>query len=386
MNFLIKPASGLCNMRCRYCFYEDETNNRSVKNLGIMSQETAELLIVEALSNADRREGVHFAFQGGEPTLAGAAFFHHFLQCVDRENRTYRVPVSYSIQTNALALSDEMLSIFSSHDFLVGVSVDGTKMLHDSNRPDSNQKGTWGRVTHNLQRLQQAGLRVNLLCVVTRSCARSPQKVYNSLKKLNCRHFQFIACLDPMDAPRGSADYSLLPEDYGRFLCGLFDCWYQDWKHGNYVSIRLFDDYVHMAMGLPPGTCATSGSCGRYYVAEGDGSIYPCDFYAVDEWKLGTLGKQTLSQIRDSALSSDFLAQGRQRPERCDHCRWLGLCNGGCRRDWVIENGRTENYYCPAFRTFFAYAESRLLEIAQEELRYYRQQGWNGSSPSRSIK
>lgn len=372
MNFLIKPASGLCNMRCRYCFYEDETNNRSVKNLGIMSQETADCLITEALNNADRQEGIHFAFQGGEPTLAGIGFFQHFVQSVAEQNRKYRIPVSYSIQTNALELNDDFLSLFAEHPFLIGVSVDGTKALHDGNRPDSCQKGTWGRVTHNLQRLQQRGIPVNLLCVVTRSCARSPQKVYNSMKKLNCRHFQFIACLDAMDAPRGCADYSLLPEDYGRFLCGLFDCWYQDWKKGDYVSIRLFDDYVHMAMGQPSGTCATSGSCGRYYVAEGDGSIYPCDFYAVDEWKLGTLGNETLAQMRDSALAADFLSRGSQRPERCDHCRWQSLCGGGCPRDWFIQDGKTENYYCPAFQKFFAYAENRLLEIARAELHCLR--------------
>ena len=370
MNFLIKPASGLCNMRCRYCFYEDETNNRSVKNFGIMSSDIADILIAEALSNASRREGVHFAFQGGEPTLAGVEFFRTFIRSVTEQNQKYRIPVSYSIQTNALALSDELLELFAKYAFLVGVSVDGTKILHDTNRTDINQKGTWGRVTHNLQRLQQKNIPVNLLCVVTRACARSPQKVYSGLKKLNCRNFQFIACLDPMDQPRGGAEYSLVPEDYGRFLRGLFDCWYQDWKRGEYVSVRLFDDYVHLAMGLPSGTCATSGSCGNYYVAEGDGSIYPCDFYAVDEWKLGTLGIESFAQIKEGPVAAEFLAKGYQRPERCDHCRWERLCGGGCRRDWTIENGKTENYYCPAFREFFAYAESRIMEIARAEINY----------------
>lgn len=367
MNFLIKPASGLCNMRCRYCFYEDEANNRTVKNLGIMSPETADLLIAEALANASRREGIHFAFQGGEPTLAGADFFRHFTGSVSQQNEKYRIPVSYSIQTNALELSDELISLLAEHHFLVGVSVDGTKALHDANRTDSTRKGTWGRVTHNLQRLQEKNIPVNLLCVVTRSCARSPQKVYNSLKKLNFRHFQFIACLDPMESDRGAEDYSLLPEDYGRFLCGLFDCWYQDWKRGNYVSIRLFDDYVHMAIGLPAGTCATSGSCGHYFVVEGDGSVYPCDFYAIDEWKLGILGDQTLSQMNASAKASLFLEQGRQRPLRCNACPWEDLCGGGCRRDWIIRDGQPENYYCPAFQAFFRYAQDRILEIARAE-------------------
>lgn len=372
MHFLIKPVSGLCNMRCRYCFYEDETNNRSVKNLGILSQEKAELLIGEALANSDRREGVHFAFQGGEPTLAGVEFFQNFVSSVALQNKNH-IPVSYSIQTNGLQLSDELISLFARYNFLVGVSVDGTKTIHDANRLDSGSHSTWGTVTHNLQRLQQKGVAVNLLCVVTRACARSPQKVYNSLWKLNCRYFQFIACLDPMDSPRGSADYSLLPEDYGHFLCGLFDCWYQDWKKGNAVSIRLFDDYVHLAMGLNAGTCATSGSCGHYCVVEGDGSLYPCDFYAVDKWKLGTLGDGPLSQICNGDKAAEFLSRGRQRPARCKQCRWERLCGGGCRRDWITKDNHPENYYCESFQTFFAYAETRLLEIARAETLLLRQ-------------
>lgn len=372
MHFLIKPVSGLCNMRCRYCFYEDETNNRSVKNLGILSREKADLLIAEALANSTQREGVHFAFQGGEPTLAGLAFFQNFVKSVDLQNK-HHIPVSYSLQTNGLQLSDELISLFARYNFLVGVSVDGTKAIHDANRLDVSSRSTWGTVTHNLQKLQQKGVAANLLCVVTRACARSPQKVYNSLRKLNCRYFQFIACLDPMDSPRGCAGYSLLPEDYGRFLCGLFDCWYQDWKKGDAVSIRLFDDYVHLAMGMNAGTCATSGSCGHYCVVEGDGSLYPCDFYAVDEWKLGTLGDAPLAQICNGDKASAFLSQGRRRPARCNQCRWQKLCGGGCRRDWITEDNHTENYYCEAFRAFFAYAETRLLEIARAEAILLRQ-------------
>lgn len=374
MNYLIKPASGLCNMRCRYCFYEDETNHRSVKNLGILPRETAELLIREALANASRREGIHFAFQGGEPTLAGAEFFRHFLESVAQQNHR-RIPVSYSIQTNGLHLSEELLELFAQHDFLVGLSLDGTRALHDANRVDASGQGTWAKITANLQKLQARKIPVNLLCVVTRSCARSPQKVYNSLKKLGCRHFQFIACLDPMEESRGCADYSLLPEDYGKFLCGLFDCWYLDWKQGNYVSIRLFDDYVHLAMGLPAGTCATSGSCGHYFVVEGDGSVYPCDFYAVDRWKLGTLGQETLARMDGCEKAREFLAQGLRRPESCSHCPWEPLCGGGCKRDWIITEEKTENYYCPAFRKFFAYAEPRLREIARAERLMMRRQG-----------
>lgn len=134
--------------------------------------------------------------------------------------------------------------------------------------------------------MQKHDVEVNLLCVVNRAVARSPQKVYASLKKLGVRHLQFIACLDPIEGERGAQPWALTPEAYGKFLCGLFDVYYRDWVNGDYTSVRLFDDYIHMAMGMPAGTCATSGSCGAYFVVEGDGTVYPCDFYCLDEWEM----------------------------------------------------------------------------------------------------
>lgn len=373
MNFLIKPASGLCNMRCRYCFYEDETNHRSDKNLGIMDTRTADILIEEAFRNASRQEGVTFSFQGGEPTLAGIDFFRHFVEQVQLRNQHYRVPVQYAIQTNGLVLSDELLELFAKHHFLVGVSLDGTKAIHDTHRIDSRSQGTWGNILHNLNRLTERKVDVNILCVVTKTCARSPRKVYAGLKKLGCNYLQFIACLDPLETARGQMPYSLLPEEYGKFLCGLFDAWYLDWKNGSYVSIRLFDDYIHLAMGLPAGTCATSGNCGKYYVSEADGSIYPCDFYVLDQWKLGKIGENSLADIMESPRAAEFFHEGMARPKRCAACKWEPLCGGGCRRDWTEVNGETENYYCSAFTSFFSYAYPRIQEIARAEYQALRQ-------------
>lgn len=373
MNILIKPASGLCNMRCRYCFYEDETNHRSAKSMGIMENRTADMLIEEALKNAPRKEGVIFSFQGGEPTLAGIDYFRHFVEQVRLRNQHYRVPVQYAIQTNGLILSDELLELCAKHNFLVGVSLDGNKAIHDAHRIDVHKQGTWGKILHNLNRLTERKVDVNILCVVTKACARSPRKVYANLKKLGCNYLQFIACLDPLETARGQMSYSLLPEEYGKFLCGLFDAWYLDWKSGSYVSIRLFDDYVHLAMGLPAGTCATSGSCGKYYVSEADGSIYPCDFYVLDQWKLGTIGENSLADIMESSRSADFFREGMARPKRCASCKWEPLCGGGCRRDWTEVNGETENYYCSAFTAFFSYAYPRIQEIARAEYQALRQ-------------
>lgn len=370
-NFLVKPASSLCNMRCRYCFYEDESEMRTMKSMGTMSNETAEILISRALDGLTRRDTVSFAFQGGEPTVAGKDFFRHFAETVDRLN-TRHAAVQYAIQTNGYGLDEEWAQLFKTNRFLVGVSVDADKTLHDSNRIDASGSGTWGRVTSSLQILQKAGVDVNLLCVVTKQCAKSAQKVYNSLKKLNVEYLQFIACLDPMEVPRGSMPWSLLPKDYGNFLCRLFDAWYLDWKSGNYTSVRLFDDFIHLAMGLPPGTCATGGSCGAYYVVEADGSVYPCDFYALDEWKIGNIREMSVEELSGTENARRFLASGLQKPAACGQCPFIRLCSGGCKRDWVEVDGVLRNYYCESFRMLFSYAHSRMQEIARAEMQAIR--------------
>lgn len=220
--FLIKPASGMCNMRCRYCFYTDEVQTRSGEPLGLISREITRALICKGFSGLSRGDSVSFLFQGGEPTLAGLGYFQYFTDTVDEIN-TARVPVQYAIQSNGLMMDGAWTEFLRDHHFLVGLSLDGTKDLHDNNRVDAQGRGTWNRAAQSAARLQSKGVPVNFLCVVTKQLARSPQKVYATLKKLGGRYLQFIPCLDPVGAPRGAMPYSLLPEEYGHFLCTLFD-------------------------------------------------------------------------------------------------------------------------------------------------------------------
>lgn len=367
LNFLIKPASSMCNMQCKYCFYDDVAKNRSASNLGMMTAETAHTLILSAYGTVGKGGSIGFAFQGGEPTLAGLDFYRDFTAFA-REHRPRGIHVAYSIQTNGLGLNEEWAVFLKENHFLTGVSIDGDKALHDENRVDPRGKGTYHLAAKGVSLLLRHGVEVNLLCVVTKQLSRRPQKVYQALKKLGAGFLQFIPCLDPLEAERGSAFFSLDPESYGEFLCGLFDLWYQDWEKGNYTSIRLFDDYIHLAMGMPAGTCATSGSCGSYFVVEGDGSLYPCDFYVLDQWKLGMIGKTDLKDAADCGKAREFLREGLERPEECSSCRWLSLCNGGCKRDWQQKDGRRKNYYCAAFQKFFDYAEERIGIVAQKEL------------------
>lgn len=359
--FLIKPASSLCNMRCRYCFYHDIASLRQAPSMGIMAQDTAKTLIQQAFAAVEPGGYLQFTFQGGEPTLAGLEFFREFVR-LEKELGRSSVTVGHAIQTNGLVLDDQWAAFLKENHFLVGLSIDGNEFFHDANRLDAQGKGTWDRVCGALACLDRHQVETNLLCVVTGPVAKNPQKIYRSLRSLGNHPLQFIPCLDPMEEDRGDEGYSLKPQAYGNFLRGLFDCWYRDWKLGNYVSIRLFDDYLRILMGMAPSTCAAAGSCGNYLVVEGDGSLYPCDFYVLDQWKIGSIGDLTVEQALTAPASRRFLEEGRRRPQACRSCPYGFLCRGGCKRDWT---DRGENYYCEAFRSLFAYSLPRLREMAQ---------------------
>ena len=366
INFLIKPASSLCNLRCRYCFYADEAANRQEASMGIMTHETVDTLLREAYAAVEPGGFVSFAFQGGEPTVAGLDYFRYFTAQA-RALKPPRVGLAFSIQTNGTLLNESWAEFFRKEDFLVGLSLDGFPDLHNQNRVDAEGKATWNRITRNLALLKKQGVRVNALCVLTGSCARSPHKAYENLKKLGFDYIQFIACLDPIGEKRGSRPWSLKPEAYGKFLCRVFDLWYRDWEKGNYHSVRLFDNYIHLLLGEGGSTCATCGQCGAYFVVEGDGSVYPCDFFSLDEWRIGKLGEMSLPAMAESETERRFLAWGREKPAECAACPWRGLCNGGCKNDWFTAEDGIHNYYCAAFCMLFEHAAPRMETIARAE-------------------
>lgn len=364
LTLLVKPASSLCDLRCRYCFYEDVSDSRQVKNMGRMTEETARRLLTASVQAVGAQGSMQITFQGGEPTLAGLEFYRSFL-ALEGQICPSSLRITHSIQTNGMTLDREWADFLGEHGFLVGLSLDGAREFHDTLRVDPRGKGTWDRAVRALALLDGAGVETNLLCVVTNQLSRSPQKVYQSLKKLGNHPLQFIPCLDPLDAPRGGMPYSLPPARYGKFLCGLFDAWYRDLEAGRYVSIRLFDDYLRILAGMPPSTCAAAGACGSYLVVEGDGSLYPCDFFVLDDWNLGSIYTVSVEEALNGEKSRQFLLQGQLRPQACGSCPYQAICRGGCRRDWTALGPEGGNYYCPAFCTFFDYALPRLRRAAQ---------------------
>ncbi len=365
ISLLIKPASSLCNLRCKYCFYADVSDLRSVRSFGILSNETAECVIRRAIEATGNHGRIHFAFQGGEPTLAGLSFFKNF---TDRVTNLLPPGVSadYSIQTNGLLLDDEFCAFLAEHRFLVGLSVDGDREYHDACRCDASG-GTFSRVSGALNRLRVHGVEFNILTVVTAQIAAHPQKLWHFCQKNRIDYLQTIPCLPPLENPEVSDFYTLTPRKYGRFLKDFFRIWAKETDAGNYISVRLFDNYVHMAMGQVPEMCGMRGFCTAQFVIEADGSVYPCDFYVLDSLKIGNVSENSFEQMAKSEVLRDFLKKGTEKPPICQNCRFYGICGGGCRRyrDLLL---REENY-CP-IADFLSECAPGIKQIANKILRH----------------
>ena len=363
MSVLIKPSSSNCNMRCKYCFYFDETDNREVASYGFMQQETMQNLIDFVLGNATH--SCNFAFQGGEPTVIGIGFFKNFVDYVKKQN-TKQLTINYSIQTNGYLINAEWAKFFSENKFLLGLSLDGTKEVNDFNRIDTNGVGTFNKIMKATQLLNANKVEYNILTVVTKQSAKNVEKIYNFFKKNNFAWQQYIPCIDPIGVQRGGNNYSITPEIYAGFLKKLFDSYYIDFKNGKRVSVRYFDNIITMLAGMPPETCGMLGFCTNQYVVEADGGVYPCDFYMLDSYRLGNINTDSLQALDAKREEIGFIQKSLQVDDDCKKCKWMPICRGGCRRDRDNFGNATlsKTYLCEAYTAFYEHAYPRLCEIA----------------------
>ncbi|MDD6442197.1 MAG: anaerobic sulfatase maturase [bacterium] len=363
ISLLIKPVSGNCNMRCSYCFYIDETQNRSTASLGNMSYATMTTLIDKALSFADL--DCTFAFQGGEPTLAGLDFYQSFSSYVENHPNPKQIRIHYAFQTNGILIDEYWAEWFAQNQVLVGISLDGPKKIHDLYRLDRGQKPTFTKVMQAIDLLKSKDVSFNILTVVTSASSYKGKQIYDFFKKNNFKFQQYIECLDPLGAERGSCEYSLRPQQYERFLKDLFDAWYSDMKSGHYVYNRYFENLMMILARQNPESCNLRGFCGPQWVIEADGSVYPCDFYVLDEWKLGNILTDSFEAMELVRQKSSFIEQSKPIPEECLKCKWIMLCRNGCRRNRELMGDGTigKNYFCSAYYNFLEYAAPKLMEL-----------------------
>ncbi len=371
LSILIKPASGLCNMRCKYCFYADVSEHREIESYGIMQPDVTEALVRRAFEFADGN--VTFAFQGGEPTIAGEEYYRNFLSLVKRYN-VRGIPVSYAMQTNGYSLSDGLCEILRDNRFLMGVSLDGTGAIHDGTRVDVHGDGTFKRVSQSIAKLERYGIEYNILSVVTDSNAKNIGKIYNYFRSKGYRYVQFIKHVDGFGDADGESVYSLSPKRYASFLKTAFGYYYDDFKSGKYMSVREFDNFVMLAQGRPAECCGMNGQCPANLVIEADGGAYPCDFYVLDEWKCGNIVDNSVEEIFKSENARRFRARSYKVNDKCKKCRYFALCRGGCARyRRVGEDGELgEMKYCESYLEFFDSCAGKIAELARLAAGVYR--------------
>jgi uncharacterized protein len=339
-------------------------NNRAVADFSFMSLETIEVIIKKVLQFASGY--ATFSFQGGEPTLCGIDFFKSVIKLQNRHN-IHNVRISNCLQTNGILIDREWAEFLHNNGFLVGLSLDGPQDVHDRYRVDAKGNGTHERVMQTAELFDKYKVEYNILFVVTDETAAHPDALYDFYKKKDFNFLQFMPCIDPAESKRGVHNYSLHPLQYAFFLKHFFDRWYADFMGGKEISIRYFDNLVRMVMGTPPETCSMRGSCGCQFVFEADGSVYPCDFYVTDAWKLGNIYKNELLELYDGDNCTRFIKKSLSADPACRDCKWGSLCRGGCRRDRenMLTGELESNYYCASYKEFLEYAYPRLLDIAK---------------------
>ncbi len=362
LSVMIKPASGACNLRCRYCFYADEMSLRETRVLGVMSDSTLENVISKSLAAAENI--CTFAFQGGEPTLAGLDFFKKVVELQKKYN-TKKLEVRNALQTNGMVIDDRWAELLAGNKFLVGLSLDGPKDVHDLYRVGPGATGSHRTVMHAAQLLTKYKVDFNILTVVTKAAAKKIGSIYGFLRRNGFNYQQYITCLAPLEDGTASIDASPSPDEMGDYLCRLFDAWYADIKKGSFVYIRLFANILDMLHGAPPESCNMCGRCNNQYVVEADGGVYPCDFYVLDEWLLGNLNTDSFAQLDAKRAELGFIQRSLPVPEECRNCEFGYLCRNGCRRERAEnpDGSGGKNIYCEGWKKFYAHALPKFREL-----------------------
>ena len=364
ISVMIKPSSGNCNMRCKYCFYYDEMDKREQSLYGYMSEETLKNVIRKTMLQTERQ--ITYAFQGGEPTLRGLDFFRKVVELEKQYNHNH-IQVNNALQTNGYGLDEEWCKFLKENHFLVGVSVDGTQTLHDTYRRSAGaHEPTYDRVTANIALLDKYGVDYNILTVVTEDMTASAKEIYESYQKRGWNFQQYIECLDPLGEAFCKSPYSLTPKSYGVFLTELFELWYRDLQKGKQPYIRRFENYIVILAGYPAEACDQRGECGIQFVVEADGSAYPCDFYMLDEYRLGNFNTDRLPEMNEKRQEIGFIERSHKVAAKCKSCPYYEICRDGCQRsrEYLPEEDAYISHFCEGYQYFFAHCLDRMKEIA----------------------
>jgi len=389
---MIKPAGSLCNLDCTYCFYLHKSELLAQPPSPRMADDVLEAHIQKYIA-AQTGDAVVFSWQGGEPTLVGLDFFRRVVELQARHKKPWQ-RIDNDLQTNGTLLNDEWCAFLKQHNFLVGLSLDGPKKLHDHYRVTKGGQPTHDKVMAAAKLLQKHGVPFNALCVVNRENAKYPLDVYRFLSRETAAlKLQFIPGVEPKNfkhvAPQhweaaampivGTAaarpgspdsvvtDWSVDADDWGRFLCKIWDEWFR--RDYGKVFVDAFETAVAQSFGLPAHRCVNAEVCGRALAIEHDGGVFSCDHYVYPEYRLGNVKQSAWDELAFSPRQAAFgRAKSATLPDYCRRCEHLELCWGECPKSRFLrtpDGAPGLNYLCRGLKQFFTHIQKDLPEIAR---------------------
>lgn len=382
---MAKPAGASCNLACEYCYYLDKSRIYDTPGKGatLMTDEMLERYVREYIS-ATPGDAVLFMWHGGETLLRNRAFYELALKFQKKYAAGRRI--DNCIQTNGTLLNDDWCVFFRDNGFLVGLSVDGPRDIHDCYRVSPTGKPTFLKVLKAARMLDRYGVEWNAMAVVNNVNVGRPLDFYRFFRdELGCRYLQFAPIverysegrmLSPDETGGRIATFSVTPAGWGRFLCAVFDEWVRN-DVGD-MFVQIFDATLSNWVGVPPGTCTLAQVCGHAAVMEFNGDVYSCDHFVYPEHYLGNISDMPLISMLMSDRQLRFGASKRDGLSRkCLECRYLHLCNGECPKNRIAltpSEDKGLNYLCEGYKMFFEHSEPYM--------RFMRDEYCNGRPPS----
>lgn len=365
MYIMLKPAGSLCNLRCKYCYYFEKNQLYQQDKNHVITDALLEKFIKDYIESQVSPE-VLFTWHGGETLMRPIAFYEKALELQKFYGRGRHI--ENCIQTNGTLITEEWCKFFKKNAFLVGVSIDGPQEFHDEYRKTAGGGPSFQKVMKGIRLLNKHGVQWNALAVVNDFNADYPLDFYHFFKEIDCHYIQFTPIVerivtrnDGLTLAPGMTeggeitDFSVTPEQWGDFLCTIFDEWVRN-DVGNYY-VQLFDATLANWVGVTPGICSMSENCGHAGVMEYNGDVYSCDHFVYPEYKLGNLKEKTLYEMMNSAKQMEFAKNKKQRlPQQCKECKFLFACHGECPKNRFLRDRYGMpglNYLCKGYYKFF---------------------------------
>ena len=343
---MLKPTGSRCNLACRYCYYLEKQN--FYPEQVPLSDELLETFIRQYLE-AQTMPQVLFTWHGGEPLLLPLSFYQRALGLQQRYARGRQI--DNCLQTNGTLLTDEWCEFLRENHFLVGISIDGPQTFHDAYRCHSFEK-----VMRGIRLLQKHHVEWNAMATVNHLNADYPADFYRFFKDIGCQYLQFTPVVERQSGGQVT-DFSVTPEQWGRFLCGVYDEWVKE--DIGQIFVQLFDATLANWSGEPPGICSMSPTCGRAAAMEANGDVYSCDHFVFPNYRLGNIRQQSLTTMLYGERQQQF---GRNKsaslPRQCRECRFLFACHGECPKNRFLKDKYGEpglNYLCKGYQQFFVH-------------------------------